>query len=51
MMNYVKSQKELMNNIYKETIQNQNDLKNLIGNENGINPNIYGFGNMILTII
>ena len=42
MMNYVKSQKELMNNIYKETIQNQNDLKNLIGNENGINPNIYG---------
>ena len=42
MMDYVKEQKEMMNNIYKETIDNQNYLKKLMKDDESINPNIYG---------
>lgn len=41
-MDYVQEQKELMNNIYKETIDNQNYLIELMKDEESINPNIYG---------
>ena len=42
MMDYVQKQKELMNNIYKETIDNQNFLIKLMKDDESINPNIYG---------
>ena len=42
MMDYVLKQKELMNNIYKETIDNQNFLIKLMKDDESINPNIYG---------
>ena len=42
MMDYVLKQKELMNNIYKETIDNQNFLIELMKDNESINPNIYG---------
>ena len=42
MVDYVQKQKELMNNIYKETIDNQNFLIELMKDDESINPNIYG---------